>query len=217
MTQKLTILFSIILLLFSSIGKAQNGQEIFTGKCTPCHTIGNGRLVGPDLKGVHKKYNSKYLAKWIKSSQSVINSGDAKAKALFEEYNSIIMPDFSDLTDNDIKALIEYIKIQSGDAEVQANEDPKSNTTAVVETKSNENITPSTDFAVSKQSESTAEKGNISNTNNLSSTVTTTPIQETTQTQIPYLWLMVMVGVLMVFVIIVLIQIIFTLIKLKKA
>jgi hypothetical protein len=31
---------------------AREGEQIFVEKCTACHTIGKGRLVGPDLSGV---------------------------------------------------------------------------------------------------------------------------------------------------------------------
>ena len=31
---------------------AAQGQAIFVQKCASCHTIGGGKLVGPDLKGV---------------------------------------------------------------------------------------------------------------------------------------------------------------------
>lgn len=115
MKQKLKILIILVLFSLPYSGKAQDGQTLFTTKCVACHTIGNGRLVGPDLKGVYKKYPLKYFYKWIKSSQAVIAT-DAKAKALFEEYNSIVMPDFPDLKDNDIKGIVDYIKTQSGDA-----------------------------------------------------------------------------------------------------
>lgn len=114
MKTKLIIPIAVVLFSLFFSAKAQDGQTIFAAKCAACHSIGNGRLVGPDLKGVHSKYNATYLVKWIKSSQSVINSGDAKAKALFLEYNSIIMPDFLDLKDTDIKAIVNYIKTQSG-------------------------------------------------------------------------------------------------------
>lgn len=115
MKQKLKILITMILFTLPYLGKAQDGQAIFTTRCVACHTIGNGRLVGPDLKGVYKKYPLKFFYKWIKSSQAVIAT-DAKAKALFEEYNSIVMPDFPDLKDSDIKGIVDYIKTQSGEA-----------------------------------------------------------------------------------------------------
>lgn len=114
MKTKLIIPITVVLFSLSFASNAQDGESIFAAKCAACHSIGNGRLVGPDLKGVNTKYNSSYLVKWIKSSQSVINSGDAKAKALFLEYNSIVMPDFPDLKDTDVKAIVNYIKLKSG-------------------------------------------------------------------------------------------------------
>ena len=125
MKKKLIIPLALLTASMVSSAKAQDGQAIFTTKCTVCHTIGNGRLVGPDLKGVNTKYNIKYFEKWIKSSQSVINSDDAKAKALFVEYNSIIMPDFPDLKPIDIKGIVDYIKSQSGTQQVAAAQQPK--------------------------------------------------------------------------------------------
>lgn len=145
MKQKLKITLVLMLLSLPFIGNAQDeGQAVFVAKCSPCHSIGNGRLVGPDLKGVHKKYSLKYLEQWIKSSQSVINGGNAKAKALFEEYNSIVMPDFPELKSEDIKRLANYIKAQSSETETAATapattEDKK---TTIIEASANPTTTP---------------------------------------------------------------------------
>ncbi|MES2395552.1 MAG: cytochrome c [Bacteroidota bacterium] len=125
MKKKLILPITVVLFALFFSAKAQDGPAIFASKCAACHSIGNGRLVGPDLKGVHSKYNATYLVKWIKSSQSVINSGDAKAKALFLEYNSIVMPDFLDLKDTDIKAIVGYIKSQSGPQQVVTAKKPQ--------------------------------------------------------------------------------------------
>jgi cytochrome c551/c552 len=114
MKQKLKGLIALVLFTSPIALQAQDGKAIFNARCAACHSIGNGRLVGPDLKGVATKYKPEYLAKWIRSSQSIIKSGDAKAKAMFLEYNSIVMPDFLDLKDNDLKAVVDYIKSKSG-------------------------------------------------------------------------------------------------------
>ncbi len=125
--KKLIVPVALALIAMPFSGKSQDGKALFTAKCTACHTIGKGRLVGPDLKGVNTKYNFKYLEKWIKSSQSVVKSGDAKAKALFLEYNSIVMPDFPELKPADIKGIVDYIKSQSGTSAVtgQSKQQPK--------------------------------------------------------------------------------------------
>ena len=69
----------------------QAGEQAFQ-ICAACHTIGGGRLIGPDLAGIHDKRSQEWLQAFIKSSQSMIKSGDAEAVAIFEEYNGMLMP-----------------------------------------------------------------------------------------------------------------------------
>lgn len=107
---------AIILLVSVITAKAQSGEEKFNQVCKACHTIGGGKLVGPDLKGVTAKRSEEWLLKWTKSSQSLINSGDADAKAVFEANNKIPMPD-QNLADAELKAIYTYIGAQSGNAE----------------------------------------------------------------------------------------------------
>ncbi len=75
------------------IGRANEGQDLFSSLCSPCHTIGKGRLVGPDLKSINEKYDNQWLHDFIQSSQTQIKSGDSKAIAIFNEYNKLLMPD----------------------------------------------------------------------------------------------------------------------------
>lgn len=112
------------------IASAQDGATIFKSTCTACHTIGKGKLVGPDLKGVNKKYPEKWLLEWIRSSQTLIQKGDAKAKKIFEEYFQVPMPD-NNLTDAEIKAVLAYIKSQGAETvkPIQSTK-PKSSTRA---------------------------------------------------------------------------------------
>jgi len=97
----------------SLIGFAQvPGETVFKSYCSACHTITKGKLIGPDLADVHLRRTDEWLMQFIKSSQSVISSGDADAVAVFNEYNKTIMPDAPYSTD-DIKDVINYIKTQS--------------------------------------------------------------------------------------------------------
>ena len=112
--------FAVIILLVVVISSnAQSGEETFNKTCKACHTVGGGKLVGPDLNGVTSKRSSEWLMKWTKSSQSLINSGDADAKTVFEANNKIPMPD-QNLSDAEIQAVIEYIKSKSSLGEVSA-------------------------------------------------------------------------------------------------
>ncbi len=110
----------VAILLFSSHsrnGWAQDpGEQVFNTTCFACHTIGGGRLIGPDLAGVHEKRSQEWLERFVKSSQSMINAGDAEAVALFEEYSSMLMPD-AVASEEQIRQVLSYIKSQSaGDA-----------------------------------------------------------------------------------------------------
>lgn len=90
--------------------------------CKACHTIGGGRLVGPDLKGVTERREEAWLLKFIKNSQEMVLAGDPIAVQLFEEYNKIPMPP-NPLTDDQIRDILLYIEaggVTAEGAEVEA-------------------------------------------------------------------------------------------------
>ena len=109
--------FIVLALLTFSTAKADDGQDLFSTLCTPCHTIGKGRLVGPDLKNITEKRTEDWLVPYIQSSQTVIKSGDADAVAIFNEYNSLLMPD-QPLDVSQTKAVISYIRATSSGSAV---------------------------------------------------------------------------------------------------
>jgi mono/diheme cytochrome c family protein len=111
-------LFMGALAIFVSIGHSQDGwtqepgEQIYQTTCFACHTIGGGRLVGPDLAGVHDRRSQEWLERFVASSQSMIKDGDAEAAALFEEFNRVPMPD-SFISEEQIRQVLNYIKSQS--------------------------------------------------------------------------------------------------------
>jgi mono/diheme cytochrome c family protein len=82
--------------------------NIFRKRCSACHTFGKGVKVGPDLKGVTERRQRDWLLKFVRSSQTVIQSGDPTAKALFDQFKPQKMPDWSDLSDKQISAIMDY-------------------------------------------------------------------------------------------------------------
>lgn len=111
MTSKFfTTLFVLIYLSFNSY--SQDGSAIFQQNCGACHSIGKGKLVGPDLKGTHSKYEKEWLSKWIKSSQALVKANDPVAVKLFEENGKIPMPDQA-LSDAEIEAVIGFISSET--------------------------------------------------------------------------------------------------------
>jgi len=102
-------LFLIFLLVasFSSFGQTAEDEKNF-GQCKACHTIGGGKLVGPDLKGVTERRDEAWLIKFVQNSQALIQSGDETAIKVFEENSKIPMPSHS-LTDDQVKGILKYI------------------------------------------------------------------------------------------------------------
>lgn len=107
------LLAVVVSISYSEKGWTQDsGEQVFNTTCFACHTIGGGRLIGPDLAGVHEKRSQEWLEKFVKSSQSMIDAGDAEAVALFEEYSSMLMPD-TVASEEQITQVLAYIKSQS--------------------------------------------------------------------------------------------------------
>ncbi len=98
--------------LNSVLADATEGEKIFKANCTACHAI-NDKIVGPALKDVHKRRNPEWLLKWIKNSQALIKSGDPTAVALYKENNESVMTSFEQLSDAEIKSIVDYIQKES--------------------------------------------------------------------------------------------------------
>ncbi len=110
--------FSITLSCFFtfiiSLNAQNQGELLFKQKCTACHTVGGGKLIGPDLANVQVRRTEEWIIKFVQSSQSVIKSGDTTAAAVFNQHNKVVMPD-QDLNDNQIKSIVAYIASNSPD------------------------------------------------------------------------------------------------------
>lgn len=104
--------------LFAS-AQESNGEKNFNGLCAACHTIGGGTRVGPDLLGVTERQSEEWLISFIKSSQTVIKSGDPYAVARFAEFNNLVMPDapYSDAEIREILAFIATGKLTAAPAQ----------------------------------------------------------------------------------------------------
>ena len=74
----------ILILSFTSflLANGQDGEAIYKQNCSACHKLGQ-RLIGPDLIGINQKRSEEWLISFIKSSQTMIKSGDADAVSFF--------------------------------------------------------------------------------------------------------------------------------------
>ena len=105
-------LSGLLLLLTLFFSNALSGQTADDAKnfaqCKACHTIGGGKLVGPDLKGVTERRDEAWLIKFIQNSQALVAAGDETAVKVFNDNNKIPMPSHA-LTDDQVKGILKYI------------------------------------------------------------------------------------------------------------
>lgn len=90
-----------------------DGEALFKEKCLVCHTIGAGKLVGPDLDGVTTRRDKQWLTDWILAPDKMLAAKDATAVQLLQEYNNVPMPNYG-LTDAQVAALIAYMESAQG-------------------------------------------------------------------------------------------------------
>ncbi|MCG8475899.1 MAG: c-type cytochrome [Cytophagales bacterium] len=100
------------------------GKTLFDDNCAVCHKV-HGQLLGPALKDLSKRRDVAWSKAFILNSQKVIQSGDADAVALYEEYGKLEMP-AHDFSDDELNAILAYIKDESAKAPevAQAEEAP---------------------------------------------------------------------------------------------
>ena len=104
-------------------GDAAKGKAIFAANCASCHKI-DKRSTGPALGPIISSDNDdKWLTHWIQNSQALVQSGDAKAKAIFDEYNQTVMPPFS-LSDAEVADVLASVRADWKEMEAAAKAAP---------------------------------------------------------------------------------------------
>jgi cytochrome c2 len=96
------------------IALALKGKELFKSKiCAACHDAKmKTNLVGPNLTGVEDRWENKEdLYQWIREPQKLLDANHAYATQLFEEFNKIPMTPNTSLTDDEIIAILAFIKM----------------------------------------------------------------------------------------------------------
>ena len=97
-------------LIGSQTASAQeSGKEIFQQRCTACHTIGKGKLVGPDLSGVTSRREESWLQRKIKAPERMIAEKDPITMQLLRESNNVQMAPLG-LSDKEVANVIAFFK-----------------------------------------------------------------------------------------------------------
>ena len=88
--------------------EAALGKLNFESKCVACHSVGQGRKLGPDMVGVTKRRTEEWLTRWLRSPDKMLES-DPDAKAMLTEYTTPPMPNQT-LSDTEIRQYSRYFK-----------------------------------------------------------------------------------------------------------
>ncbi len=110
----------VLMVVAGSVNAQTDGKNLFKDYCKACHTIDQGKLVGPELKNVHEKRSEEWLIQWIRNPQAMLDAKDPDALAIWEEYNKVPMTPNPNMTDDDIRGILAYIKEQSSPAPAAA-------------------------------------------------------------------------------------------------
>jgi mono/diheme cytochrome c family protein len=87
---------------------ASEGEGYFQSKgCVGCHTIGEGRLTGPDLQGVTERRQFDWVIAMIVRPDSMLQNDDA-AKELLAEYMTPMVN--MGVTSQEARAMYEYLR-----------------------------------------------------------------------------------------------------------
>jgi len=107
------ILAAAILLAGVPARAADESATYFRQNCMSCHTIGGGRLVGPDLKDVTQRRDRAWLQRFVANPKSFLDGGDPYAARLKEEARGAVMPNISGIDETKASALLDMITHES--------------------------------------------------------------------------------------------------------
>lgn len=110
-----SVVACLLALLLASRARAQSSEAVgfFRQNCASCHTIGGGRLTGPDLKDVTQRKDRAWLVQWLQDPNAVIAGGDPYALKMQQEARGVVMPTIAGMSKDQAAALLEMIEAES--------------------------------------------------------------------------------------------------------
>ena len=102
----------------------QPGQALFKKICAPCHTIGVGDRVGPDLRDVTTRRDRAWLAAFIRNPAMLRARHDPAAMALVEKFPAVRMPVLG-LGEQDASDLVAFLEAEASRLHEAQNQAPQ--------------------------------------------------------------------------------------------
>lgn len=107
------ILVALALLTIQGTAISQETASYFKQNCISCHTIGGGRLTGPDLKNVTQAKDRAWLSRFIVDPRAMLDAGDQYALDLQKDARGAVMPALPGMTRQRAEALLDLIDAES--------------------------------------------------------------------------------------------------------
>src|ERR1044071_4779332 len=99
--------------LAAGTGRAQEAADFFRQNCISCHTVGGGRLTGPDLKNVTQRKEREWLVEFLQSPQAMLDKGDPYALRIQQEARGVVMPTIGGMSKDRAQALLLMLDAES--------------------------------------------------------------------------------------------------------
>lgn len=102
---------------------AERGEELFrTRGCTACHTLGQGKKVGPDLRGVTERRDFEWTYHMVTNPDSMVKN-DPDARQLLNEY--LVPMSDQNVSPEQFRAIYEYLRAESRGASESEQEESR--------------------------------------------------------------------------------------------
>lgn len=115
----LSCAFAAELKASSEDGSVSRGKSIFEKGCSFCHTIGEGRKVGADLKDVTKRRPREWLVSFISDPERMYKEGDPATKKLVQRHGGIRMSS-EGLSGQEVSDVLAYLESKGGPSRTSA-------------------------------------------------------------------------------------------------
>lgn len=104
----------LFFLAFAGTAWADTGKELFRTHCAGCHTIGGGKGVGPDLKGVSGERSDDWLVRIIVEPDRLTAEKDPAQLELVQQFG-MEMPKLG-IDREDARKIVAYLKEEASPA-----------------------------------------------------------------------------------------------------